>query len=155
MLIPVRKHIAVALAALMTGLGAREAIADGPQFSVLHTFDVADATTGASQTGSQPDTRPVLGADGAVYGMTYTGGVNGNGVIYRYDSESGKYIVLHTFGALDANGANSDGANPGVALTRGHDNVFYGMASFGGPNGTGTVFKITAAGKFTVLHAFS
>jgi uncharacterized repeat protein (TIGR03803 family) len=29
------------------------------------------------------------------------------------------------------------------------------MASFGGPNGTGTIFKITAAGKFTVLHAFS
>jgi uncharacterized repeat protein (TIGR03803 family) len=155
MLIPVRKYIAVALAALMTGLGAREAIADGPQFSVLHTFDVADATTGASQTGSQPDTRPVLGADGAVYGMTYTGGVNGNGVIYRYDSESGKYSVLHTFSALDANGANSDGANPGVALTRGRDNVFYGMASFGGPNGTGTIFKITASGKFTVLHAFS
>jgi uncharacterized repeat protein (TIGR03803 family) len=152
---PVRKYIALALAALMTGLGGREAIADGLQFSVLHTFDVADALTGASQTGSQPDTRPVLGADGAVYGMTYTGGVNGNGVIYRYDSESGKYSVLHTFGALDANGANSDGANPGVALTRGHDDVFYGMASFGGPNGTGTIFKITASGKFTVLHAFS
>jgi uncharacterized repeat protein (TIGR03803 family) len=155
MIIPVRKYIALALAAVMTGLGAREAIADGTQFSVLHTFDVADAVTGTSQTGSQPDTRPVLGADGAVFGMTYTGGVNGNGVIYRYDAESGKYSVLHTFGALDANGANSDGANPGVALTRGRDDVFYGMASFGGPNGTGTIFKITASGKFTVLHAFS
>jgi uncharacterized repeat protein (TIGR03803 family) len=155
MIDPTRKYFALSLVAVMTVFGGREAFADGPQFSVLHTFDVADATTGASQTGSQPDTRPVLGADGAVYGMTYTGGVNGNGVIYRYDSESGKYSVLHTFDALDANGANSDGANPGVALTRGRDNVFYGMASFGGQNGTGTIFKITAAGKFTVLHAFS
>jgi uncharacterized repeat protein (TIGR03803 family) len=146
---------AVCLAALIASFGDREAVADGTQFSVLHTFDVADATTGASQTGSQPDTRPVLGADGAVNGMTYTGGANGNGVIYRYDSESGKYSVLHTFGALDANGANSDGANPGVALTRGPDEVFYGMASFGGANGTGTIFKITASGKFTVLHTFS
>jgi uncharacterized repeat protein (TIGR03803 family) len=136
-------------------LNTMTAFAEGTQFSVLHTFDVADAVTGASQTGSQPDTRPVLGADGAVYGMTYTGGVNGNGVIYRYDSESGKYSVLHTFGALDANGANSDGANPGVALTRGPDDVFYGMAQFGGTNGAGTIFKITASGKFTVLHAFS
>jgi uncharacterized repeat protein (TIGR03803 family) len=136
-------------------LNTMTAFADVPRFSVLHAFDVADATTGASQTGSQPDTRPVLGADGAVYGMTYTGGVNGNGVIYRYESESGKYSVLHTFGALDANGANSDGANPGAALTRGSDDVFYGMAQFGGPNGTGTIFKITTSGKFTVLHAFS
>ena len=29
------------------------------------------------------------------------------------------------------------------------------MASFGGPNGTGAIFKIAASGKFTVLHAFS
>jgi uncharacterized repeat protein (TIGR03803 family) len=141
--------------ALLDAMTAIEAVADGTQFSVLHTFDVADATTDASQLGSQPDTRPVLGADGAVYGMTYTGGVNGNGVIYRYEFKSGKYGVLHTFGALDANGANSDGANPGVALTRGSGDVFYGMASFGGPNGTGTIFKITESGNFTVLHAFS
>jgi uncharacterized repeat protein (TIGR03803 family) len=149
------KWCAIFVLALLNSTTAMRAFADAPQFSVLHTFDVADAVTGASLTGSQPDTRPVLGAGGAVYGMTYTGGVNGNGVIYRYDSESGKYSVLHTFGALDANGANSDGANPGVALTRGHGDVFYGMASFGGPNGTGTIFKITASGKFTVLHAFS
>ena len=146
---------AIGLAAFIASFGDLEAVADGTQFSALHTFDVADAVTGASQTGSQPDTRPVLGADGAVYGMTYTGGVNGTGVIYRYDSDTGKYSVLHTFGGLDANGANSDGANPGVALTRGANDVFYGMASFGGLNGTGTIFKITASGKFTVLHAFS
>ena len=141
--------VAVALLNSMT------AFADETRFSVLHTFDVADAVTGSSPLGSQPDTRPVLGADGAVYGMTYTGGINGNGVIYRYDSASGKYSVLHTFGALDAKGVNDDGANPGVALTRGPDEVFYGMASFGGPNGTGTIFKMTASGHFTVLHSFS
>jgi uncharacterized repeat protein (TIGR03803 family) len=155
MINPARKCFAICTVALVTLLGGREAFADGPQFSVLHTFDVADAVTGASQTGSQPDTRPVLGTDGAVYGMTYTGGINGNGVIYRYDAKSGKYTVLHTFGALDANGANNDGAIPGVALTRGPDDVFYGMAQFGGANGTGTIFKVTSAGKFTVLHAFS
>jgi uncharacterized repeat protein (TIGR03803 family) len=51
--------------------------------------------------------------------MTFDGGVNGNGVIYRFDLESHQYTVLHTFSALDANGNNEDGANPGVALTRG------------------------------------
>jgi len=130
-------------------------LADGAKFSVLYTFEVANPNTGASQLGSQPDTRPVLGPNHSVYGMTYTGGINGNGVIYRFDLQSRQYTVLHTFGALDASGANEDGANPGVALTRGPDDVFYGMASFGGTSGNGTIFKISASGDFTVLHAFS
>lgn len=121
-------------------------------FDVLHAFDVADPNTGKSATGSQPDTRPAIGRDGAIYGMTYLGGENGTGVIYRF--QKGRYTVLHTFGALDANGFNADGANPGVALTAGRHGEFYGMASFGGPNGTGTVFAVTESGKFTVLHAF-
>jgi uncharacterized repeat protein (TIGR03803 family) len=87
--------------------------------------------------------------------MTYDGGVNGNGVIYSFNLDSGKYKVLHTFSALDANGNNYDGATPGVSLTRGPDDVFYGVASYGGKNGNGTIFKITASGEFTVLHAFS
>jgi uncharacterized repeat protein (TIGR03803 family) len=130
-------------------------LADGAKFSVLYTFEVANPNTGASQLGSQPDTRPVLGPNHSVYGMTYTGGINGNGVIYRFDLQSRRYTVLHTFSALDASGANEDGANPGVALTRGPDDVFYGMASFGGTSGNGTIFKISASGDFTVLHAFS
>jgi uncharacterized repeat protein (TIGR03803 family) len=87
--------------------------------------------------------------------MTSTGGLNGNGVIYRFDMRSRQYTVLHTFGALDANSENQDGSTPGVALTRGRDDVFYGMTSFGGAHGNGTIFKITTSGAFTVLHTFS
>jgi uncharacterized repeat protein (TIGR03803 family) len=152
---PWLKSPVVLVTLLLAAMTASSALADGAKFSVLYTFEVADPTTGASQLGSQPDTRPVLGPHHSVYGMTYTGGVNGNGVIYRLDMKSHEYTLLHTFGALDAKDANEDGANPGVALTRGSDDVFYGVASFGGQNGTGTVFKITASGKFTVLHAFS
>ena len=97
----------------------------------------------------------MLGPGNSVYGMTTVGGEYGNGVIYRFDLQSHEYTVLHTFSALDANGNNEDGATPGVALTRGPDDVFYGMASFGGPYGNGTVFSVSASGKFTVLHAFS
>jgi uncharacterized repeat protein (TIGR03803 family) len=149
------KSCGVLVALLLAVSSAISAHADDAVFSALYSFEVADPNTGASQLGSQPDTRPVLGPNHSVYGMTYTGGVNGNGVIYRFDLQSRKYRVLHTFAALDANGANDDGANPGVALTRGPDDVFYGMASFGGTYGNGTIFKITASGKFTVLHAFS
>jgi uncharacterized repeat protein (TIGR03803 family) len=141
---------ALLAAAVSSGAAAAEA-----KFSLLYAFEVANPTTGASALGSQPDTRPVLGHDQRIYGMTYTGGANGNGVIYRYDRNAREYTVLHTFSALAADGTNADGANPGVALTRGPDDTFYGMASAGGAHGTGTIFKISASGKFTVLHAFS
>jgi uncharacterized repeat protein (TIGR03803 family) len=129
--------------------------ADGTSFSVLYHFEPAAPTTFTSPLGSQPDTRPALGPGNTVYGMTYDGGANGTGVIFRYELESHSYNVLHTFSALDANGDNEDGATPGVALTAGPDDIFYGMASSGGANGTGTIFSITASGKFTVLHTFS
>ncbi|HZO23318.1 MAG TPA: choice-of-anchor tandem repeat GloVer-containing protein [Steroidobacteraceae bacterium] len=143
--------LGLAAATLVSGA----ATAAETEFSVLHTFDVANATTGDSPGGSQPDTRPMLGPDNTVYGMTYTGGANGTGVIYKYGLSTHKYSVIHTFGALDANMDNEDGAYPGVALTRGPDDVFYGMASFGGTNGNGTVFSVTPEGKFKVLHEFS
>ena len=97
----------------------------------------------------------MLGPDGAIYGMTSVGGQYGNGVIYRFDRDTDQYTVLHTFSAMDASGENADGATPGMALTRGPNDVIYGMASFGGQNGSGTIFKITTSGEFTVLHTFS
>ena len=95
------------------------------------------------------------GPDGAIYGMTSVGGQYVNGVIYRFDRDAHQYTVLHTFSALDANGENADGATPGMALTRGPNDVIYGMASFGGQNGSGTIFEFNPCGEFTVLHAFS
>jgi uncharacterized repeat protein (TIGR03803 family) len=131
------------------------ALADDDRFSTLYKFEAPAATTFTSALGSQPDTLPAVGADGAIYGMTSVGGQYGNGVIYRFDRETHQYTVLHTFSALDANGENADGATPGMALTRGPGDVIYGMASYGGQNGTGTIFTITTSGKFTVLYTFS
>jgi len=128
---------------------------EGTSFSVLYAFEAPAPVTFTSRLGSQPDTQPALGPPNTIYGMTVNGGANGTGVIYRFQLQSHRYTLLHTFSALDANGANEDGAFPGNALTRGPGDVFYGMASAGGANGTGTVFAITASGKFTVLHTFS
>jgi uncharacterized repeat protein (TIGR03803 family) len=149
------KRCGALVALLIAAMSVSSARADGIRFSTLYAFQAPAPTTYASPLGSQPDTRPVLGPGNTVYGMTYDGGVNGNGVIYRYDLGSHQYTLLHTFSALDANGDNKDGANPGVAITRGPGDVFYGTASFGGANGTGTIFSITASGGFTVLHTFS
>jgi len=146
----------VALVAFLAAAAtASSALAQETKFSTLYTFDAPNPATFASPDGSQVDTLPAFGPGNTVYGMTYDGGENGNGVIYKYDLGSHEYTVLYTFSALDANGDNPDGANPGVALTRGPGDVFYGMASDGGQNGTGTVFMITASGHFAVLHTFS
>ena len=151
------KHNTIAAALLMAGATTSSVLAgDDDRFSTLYKFEAPAPNTFTSPLGSQPDTRPVFGPGNAIYGMTSVGGSNANGVIYRFDLESHQYTILHTFSAVDANGDNQDGAVPGVALTRGDDDdVFYGVASFGGANGTGTAFKITASGEFTVLHTFS
>jgi len=139
---------------LLSAAMAPGARADGDEFSVPYRFQPESVTTFTSPLGSEPDSRPVLGSDGALYGMAY-GGNNGNGVVYRFDLQSRHYTLLYTFSATDANGYNGDGAIPGVALTRGRGDVFYGTAQFGGQNGNGTIFKITKSGQFTVLHTFS
>jgi uncharacterized repeat protein (TIGR03803 family) len=143
-----------AVMALASSLAFR-ARADGEKFSTLYYFETPALNTLTSLVGSQPFSRPVLGPWDNVYGMTQIGGNYGNGVIYRFDLKSHQYTVLHTFSAADANGNNEDGEIPGVALTRGPDDVFYGMAFYGGANGNGTIFKITPSGEFTVLHTFS
>ena len=135
----------------IVAVGARS---DADEFSVAYKFQPESVNTFTSPLGSEPDSRPVLGSDRALYGMAY-GGSNGNGVVYRFDLQSQQYTLLYTFSATDANGNNSDGAIPGVALTRGPGDVFYGMAQFGGQNGNGTIFKITKSGEFTMLHTFS
>jgi len=144
--------LAVLLAAAAT---ASSALAQEANFSTLYSFEAPAANTFTSALGSQPDTTPAVGPDGAIYGMTSDGGQYGNGVIYRFDPDSHQYTVLHTFSATDANGDNEDGAFPGNGLTAGPNGVFYGMADLGGPNGNGTIFKITTSGEFTVLHTFS
>jgi uncharacterized repeat protein (TIGR03803 family) len=144
-----------AVAFLMTAATVPSAAAEDVKLSTLYKFEAPAANTFTSALGSQPDTLPVVGPDGAIYGMTSVGGQYGNGVIYRFDRDTHRYKVLHTFSALDTNGENADGATPGMALTRGPGDVIYGMASFGGLNGSGTVFQFKPSGEFTVLHTFS
>lgn len=151
---PLINRRAVFAALLAAAATASSALAQETNFSTLYTFDAPNPTTNASPLGSQPDTRPVLTPWNTIYGMTSDGGENGNGAIYKYEMGLNQYSVLHTFSALDANGDNADGATPGVALTLGPDDVMYGNASYGGQNGTGTIFSITASGEFTVLHTF-
>ncbi len=93
--------------------------------------------------GGSPATALVQGSDGNLYGTTEEGAV-----VFKVTT-AGKFTVLHTFAVT------GDGALPLGALIQGNDGNFYGTTQLDGTNAEGTVFKITPAGKFTVLENFN
>jgi uncharacterized repeat protein (TIGR03803 family) len=122
--------------------------------TVLHSF------TGTGGDGANPVAPLVRDAAGNLYGTTEYGGLfgyacgpNGCGTVFKIDP-SGKETVLYRF-----TGVNGDGMNPEQGLARDSAGNLYGATFQGGTysdgNTFGTVFRIDAAGKETVLHSFN
>jgi uncharacterized repeat protein (TIGR03803 family) len=57
------------------------------------------------------------------------------------------FTTLHSFDG-------TDGSLPYAGLVQATNGNLYGTTSWGGANGQGTVFKITASGTLTTLHSF-
>lgn len=110
------------------------------QESVLYSF------TGGND-GGNPLGDLVQDSAGNFYGVTYSGGANGNGVVFRV-SGSGQETVLYTFGA----GLQG---KPMAGVVLDASGNIYGTTTFGGADNRGSVFKLTSTGTFTVLHSFS
>jgi uncharacterized repeat protein (TIGR03803 family) len=88
----------------------------------------------------------VQGADGNLYGTTSSGGSVNAGVIYKI-TPTGHLTVLYNFDSVHpANGYQAFGG-----LVAGTDGNLYGSTIFGGSIGSGTLFKITTGGTYTVL----
>lgn len=117
---------------------------DGSGFQVLHQF--TKSPDGAGPVGV------ILANDGALYGMTSSGGAPTNaGIVFKMNTNGNNYTILHSF-------TNSpDGAQPAASLIQGKDGMLYGTTSFGGSVYIygGVLFKIaTNGGGYTVLHSF-
>ena len=99
--------------------------------------------------GGYPDQAPVLDKAGTtLYGTTHKqNGVEFPGAIWKITA--GNFSVLY-----DLNGA-TDGFGPNSPLMLNVDGNLYGTTANGGPGGAGTVFQITPAGVFKVMHAFT
>lgn len=87
---------------------------------------------------------------GSFYGTAASGGTNGFGAVFKIDKAGNEHLVYSFKGG-------KDGAAPytGLAVSGG---ALYGTTLNGGnsacPQGCGTVFEVTAAGKEHVVYAF-
>lgn len=88
----------------------------------------------------------VEGSDGDLYGVTWIGGAEGAGTVFKV-SPSGTASVLHAFSP------NGGGKAPIVLIES--SGQFYGIAEAGGADNSGTFFQLSPSGEYTVLHEFS
>jgi uncharacterized repeat protein (TIGR03803 family) len=119
--------------------------------TVLHSFTGAD--------GANPEAGLIQDPAGNLYGTTVSGGgacgvsTLGCGVVFELiRSNSGyDYKVLHTFTVA------ADGAIPHAGVIRDAVGNLYGTTTEGGLFFIccGTVFKLSPAGTYTVLHSFT
>lgn len=111
-------------------------------YTVLRSFN--GTTDGGPSYGSITE-----GTDGDLYGITYGGGTNGLGTIFKIAKTGGSFSVLRNFSYT------TDGAYARGDLIQATDGNFYGFTAAGGTNGIGTIFRITPTGTFTVIRHLS
>jgi uncharacterized repeat protein (TIGR03803 family) len=114
--------------------------------TVLHTF--------RGQDGWAPSRNMVLGPSNELYGTTGLGGGLGWGNVFKLNTVTGRFVVLHTFTG------GADGGQP-FGLIRDAAGNLYGTTFSGGilgcgDNGTcGTIYKLDTRGKQSVLYSFT
>jgi uncharacterized repeat protein (TIGR03803 family) len=129
---------------------------NGDSFSLLYSFSAPYNFDEANTDGLYPHAGLMQGQDGSFYGTTWWGGSNGNGTIFRFDTDQNLVTLIHSFNATDSFGSNADGQFPEAGLVQDSAGFLYGTATSGGTNGAGTVFEIsTNGGTFATLHSFS
>jgi len=119
--------------------------ARGQTFTVVYAFQ-------GQPDGTNPFAAVTLDAAGNLYGTAETGGAGcpngGCGAVFKI-SKSGTEKLLYSFTG------GSDGSFPAGTLVRDAAGNFYSTTQQGGGSGRGTVFKLNATGKETVLYSFT
>ncbi len=106
--------------------------------------------------GNGPASGFVEANDGLLYGTTFNGGKQNDGVLFRISKTGTGFKVLHNF----CSSANCADGNIPNGLLLGQDGNLYGTTQGGGSSvspcpssGCGTIFRFEpATGAFTVLH---
>jgi uncharacterized repeat protein (TIGR03803 family) len=129
------------------GYGTVFTMTHGGVLTTLHSFDGTD--------GSLPNA-VLLATNGDFYGTTYGAGpyyygnAIGPGTVFKI-TPGGKFTSRYTF--CTQTGC-ADGEYPGGGLVQATNGDLYGITSYGGAYGGGTIFEITPAGKLMTLYSF-
>ena len=95
--------------------------------------------------GSEPTqgTNVIFDQMGNIYGTTVSGGVYGQGTVYKLTRSGSGWTesVIHTFGA------SGDGAQPLHNVILDSSGNLYGTTSFGGASNNGTVYQLVPSGS--------
>lgn len=121
--------------------------------TTLHSF------VGGSGDGADPNGDLIADSEGNLYGTTSSGGSSncegGCGTVFKI-SPDGQESVVHVF----IGSAGPDGKNPAGGLITDAEGNFFGTTYGGGgqqqcgPDGCGTIFKVTPDGQLTLIHSF-
>lgn len=124
--------------------------------TVFKTTPGGTLTSLYSFTNAKDDSAPIYtviqGQDGNMYGVSEE----------QYNGQAGSFFKLTTKGKLSPYPFNpnfTQGATPNLPV-EGTDGNFYGTTQVGGDlscslHGCGAIYKVTSAGKITVLHSFT
>lgn len=108
---------------------------NGSGYRVLHPFSIYGGD------GQYPSGPLVAGNDGVLYGATAYGGystaTDGSGTVFEINMDETGYGILHSF---DVPGG--EGQEPRGALLKASDGKLYGVTTYGGSSGLGTVFSL-------------
>jgi uncharacterized repeat protein (TIGR03803 family) len=120
-------------------------ISSSGQLTVLYNF----CSQALCADGEAPQALPVEGDDGSLYGTTFLGGANNNGVIYRLTPD-GTYTVLYSFCSLSG---CADGSSPS-ALVLDASGTMYGTHFDYGRYLSGNIFEVTAEDDYSLFFNF-
>ena len=91
-----------------------------------------------SGNGMWPYASLVQGANGRIYGTTYTGGTDRGGILFEYDITNAIYTKKLDF-------TPGTGVNPASNMTLGSNGKLYGVTRFGGAQNAGVIFEYDPA----------
>jgi uncharacterized repeat protein (TIGR03803 family) len=120
----------------------------GAALRVLYSF------AGGTTDGCNPDGTPAMDTLGNLYGTAVACGFSNMGIVWKVN-KSGKEKVLHNFA-----GGAKDGAQPIAGVILDANGNLYGDTQYGGGTGCfgtgcGTVYKVSATRKLTLLRMFA
>jgi uncharacterized repeat protein (TIGR03803 family) len=117
--------------------------ADGTNFSVLKSFK-----SGSSE-GIYPQGNLIQASDGKLYGMTYNGGTNNYGTVFRINPDGTDFTTIKNFDS-------TNGRFPFGDLLEASDGKLYGVTYDGGASNKGVIFSINKDGtSYTVIKHFA